>query len=61
MFLQLRDDVAERPLAVAAFEDLATGALQFEGAFGEQDHPNFFQLAFGAPTASGGKARLACV
>ena len=58
LFLQFGDDFAEGALAVAVFEDLATGALQFDGAFGEEDDANFVGFAFGAPAASGGEAGL---
>jgi hypothetical protein len=53
LFLQLGDDLSERALAVAALQNLAPGALQLDGAFGEEDDAVFFAAA---PAASGGKA-----
>ena len=60
--LQFCDDFAEGALAVAAFEHLASGALQLDCAFGEQDYAFFGAgLGLGAPTATGGETRLAGV
>src|SRR5271169_1627498 len=56
LFLQLRDDLAERALAVAALQHLPARALQFDGAFGEQDHAIRLRPA---PAASRRKPRLA--
>ena len=61
--LQFRDDLGEGALAVAALEHLPAGALQFDCAFGEQDHLRIFcaSLIFGAPSATGRQAWLAGV
>ena len=59
LFLQFGDDFAEGALAVAAFKHLTSGALQFDGAFREEDHALFFaRLAGRTPAASGGEAGL---
>jgi len=53
--LQFFKDLAERALAVAAFEHLTSCALQFDCAFGEQDYAFFGAgLAFCSPSASRG-------
>jgi hypothetical protein len=55
--LQPGDDFTEGSFAVAAFEDLATGALEFDGAFGEENHAFFYAgLGFGSPAAAWGEA-----
>lgn len=54
LLLQFRNDFAEGALAVAALEDLASGALQFDRTFGEEDDAILFGTA---PAASGGEAR----
>ena len=56
LLLQFRDDLAERALAVAAFEHLSSGALQLDCAFGKKDDAI---LLTSAPAATGGEAGLA--
>src|ERR1700722_6932510 len=59
LLLQFADDLAEGALAVALLQNLATGALQLDGAFGEEDHANLFpRLALRTPSASGREAGL---
>ena len=58
--LQFSDDLAEGALAVATLQYLPTCALQFDCAFGEQDHAFFAAgLVLCSPAATGGKAGLA--
>ena len=58
--LQFRNYLGEGALAVAAFQNLAAGALQLDRAFGEKDHAIFGAgLLFGSPAAFGGKMRAA--
>src|ERR1019366_10188836 len=58
--LQLCDDLGEGALTVAALQYLPPRALQFDCAFGKQDHAFFAAgLVLCSPAATGGKAGLA--